>query len=140
MILSQEITDDKKYQSFKQSLIGDVINNSTLIGGGDKNIEEVFDEFWLKLCKPLFTEENNLAQSFIDSLEKGDLKNYVDYTPFPSKEREFTYNFATTPANGQVDIIKSLNTNSKAGNQFSDNNSWNNVSTDSALISKIKLN
>ena len=38
-----------------------------------------------------YTEENNLTKNFIENLEKNDLKNFIKYTPFPSKKRILTF-------------------------------------------------
>jgi len=141
MIVSNDVLDDKKYQTFKQAIIGNIIGNQGIIGDGRDNIEEVFDAYWLNNAKPLFTEENNLTKSFIDNLEKNDLKNFIKYTPFPSKKRILTFTSesvaddATEEAN-QKSMVKSLAAQTNAS---SDPLTWN-TNSGGAYISKAKLN
>jgi hypothetical protein len=141
MIVSNDVLDDKKYQTFKQAIIGNIIGNQAIIGDGRDNVEEVFDAYWLTKAKPLFTEENNLTKSFIDDLEKNDLKNFIKYTPFPSKKRILTFTSesvaddAPEEAN-QKSMVKSLAAQTNAS---SDPLTWN-TNSGGAYISKAKLN
>ena len=144
MIISDDVLDDKKYQTFKNAMIGNIIGNKSIIGNGFDDIEKVFDDYWLTIAKPVFLEENNITKSFIENLEKNKLKNYLVYTPFDTKKtREFTY---TTESNAveankksQQNMIKGLGATS---NQNTNNNTWNdtNGNSSSAFISKAKLN
>jgi hypothetical protein len=141
MIVSDDVLDDKKYTSFKQAIIGNTIGNQAIIGDGKTNIEEVFDAYWLTRAKPLFTEENNLTKNFIENLEKNDLKNFIKYTPFPSKKRILTFtteSVADNPAEeeNQKSMVKNLAAQTNSNN---DVNTWNN-DTGGAYISKAKLN
>ena len=143
MIMSEDVLDDKKYQTFKKALIGNVIGNSSIIGKGSSNIEDVFDAYWLNIAKPEFTNENNITKSFIDNLEKTKLKNFLVYTPFDKKERIFNY----TIENGAVADVKTSQQNMIKGlgattNQNTNNNTWNDTNGNStgAYISKAKLN
>jgi hypothetical protein len=143
MIVSDDIVDDKKYQTFKQQIIGNVIGNKTIIGEGSAEIEEVFDLYWLNTAKPAFLEENNISKSFVENLEKNSLKNYLIYTPFETKQREFKF----TTENGadsekkksQENMIKGL---ANTTNQNTNINTWNDTNGNStgAYISKAKLN
>ncbi len=143
MIISDDVTDDKKYEIFKQQMIGNVIGNQTILGNGSVDIEAVFDLYWGKTAKPAFLEENNITKSFIESLEKTDLKNYLIYTPFDKKQREFT--FTTENAadaekkKSQENMIKGLGNST---NQNTNINTWNdtNGNATGAYISKAKLN
>ena len=84
--------DIKKYQTFKTAMIGNIIGNKAIIGDGFDDIEKVFDDYWLTIAKPVFLEENNITKSFIENLEKNDLKNYLIYTPFDlNKQRKGTF-------------------------------------------------
>ena len=144
MIISDDVLDDKKYQTFKNAMIGNIIGNKSIIGNGFDDIEKVFDDYWLAIAKPVFLEENNITKSFIDNLEKSKLKNFLVYTPFDTKKtREFTY---TTESNA-VEAIKKSQQNMIIGlgatsNQNTNNNTWNdtNGNSASAFISKAKLN
>jgi hypothetical protein len=142
MIVSEDVLDEKKYESFKQSLIGNVINNKGLIGSGLSNFEEVFDAYWIGIAKPLFTEENTITNEFINNLEKTKLKNFLKYTPFDKKERVFNY---TTESNeddatkkAQQNMIKGLGAST---NLNTNNNTWNDANgATGANTSKAKLN
>jgi hypothetical protein len=144
MIVSDDVLDDKKYQTFKNAMIGNIIGNKAIIGDGFDDIEKVFDDYWLTIAKPVFLEENNITKSFIDNLEKNKLKNFLVYTPFDNKKtREFTYttesNAVASVKKSQENMIKGLGATS---NQNNDNNTWNSDGGNSsgAYISKAKLN
>lgn len=141
MIVSDDVLDDRKYTAFKQAIIGNIIGNQGIIGDGKTNIEEVFDAYWIGNAKPLFTEENDLTKSFIDNLEKNDLKNFIKYTPFPSKKRILTFtteNVADDDAEkqNQEKMVKNL---AAQTNSNTDLSTWNN-DVSGAFISKVKLN
>jgi len=142
MIMSEDVLDDKKYESFKQALIGNVINNQSLIGNTTTNLDAVFDAYWILTAKPLFLEENNITKAFINELEKTKLKNFLKYTPFDKKERVFNY----TIENGATDDKKKAQQNMVKGlgastNLNTDNNTWNDENgATGAYTSKAKLN
>lgn len=143
MIVSNEVTDSNKYETFKQALIGNIINNTTITKGSRFDISFIFDSFWLKTAKPSFEEENKITKEFIDNLEKTKLKSFITYNPFPKKKRIFTYTSqqVSNPdiKRGQENMIKSLNAQTNANNgptTWNDNN--NNVA--GVYISKAKLN
>jgi hypothetical protein len=136
MILSPEITDDKRYQTFKNAIIGNIIKNTDILGSGSMDVEAQFDGYWLQIAKPKFTEENAITNAFIDNMEKGILKDFIKYTPFPSKTREFTYEKSTSPTDSQKDLINGL------GRVLANTNkiSWNNQDKASVYVAKLKLN
>jgi len=143
MIVSDDVVDDKKYQTFKQQIIGNIIGNQTVIGNGSADIEAAFNLYWEKTAKPAFLEENNISKSFVDNLEKNGLKNYLVYTPFSKKDREFTFtteNPSTTDKKkSQENMIKGL---ANTTNQNTNVLTWNdtNGNATGAFISKAKLN
>jgi hypothetical protein len=136
MILSPEILDDKKYQTFKTAIIGNIIKNNDIIGTGSTDVEAQFDGYWLQNAKPKFTEENAITSAFIDSMEKGILKNFINYTPFTSKTRKFTYEVSTSPNDSQKELINGL------GRVLANNDkiSWNNQDKALVYVAKLKLN
>ena len=144
MIVSDDVLDDKKYQTFKTAIIGNIIGNKSIIGNGFDDIEKVFDDYWIKIAKPVFLEENNITKSFIENVEKTKLKNFLIYTPFDTKKtREFFY----TTENGALPAVKKSQENMIKGlaassNQNTNNNTWNDTDGNStgAFISKAKLN
>ena len=134
---------EKKYETFKKALIGNIIGNASIIKGGQDNIEAVFDAYWIQTAKPVFLSENNITKAFIDNMEKTKLKNFLVYTPFSKKERVFTYTIENAAAaqvkTSQQNMIKGLGATT---NQNTNNNTWNDTNGNStgAYISKAKLN
>jgi len=143
MIMSEDVLDEKKYETFKKALIGNIIGNASIIGKGSDNIEAVFDAYWQQTAKPIFLSENNITKAFIENMEKTKLKNFLVYTPFDKKERVFTYTIENTAAaqvkTSQQNMIKGLGATT---NQNTNNNTWNDINGNStgAYISKAKLN
>jgi hypothetical protein len=143
MIISDDILDSKKYETFKTAMIGNIIGNASIIGTGFDDIEKKFDDYWLVKTKPLFLNETNITKSFIDNIEKTPLKNFMIYTPFDKKTREFTYTtLSNAPDNkkkSQQTMISSLGDTT---NRNTDINKWNSEDgvNSAAYISKVKLN
>jgi hypothetical protein len=143
MIMSEDVLDEKKYETFKKALIGNIIGNASIIGKGADNIEAVFDAYWQQTAKPVFLSENNITKAFIENMEKTKLKNFLVYTPFDKKERVFTYTIENAAVaqvkTSQQNMIKGLGATT---NQNTNNNTWNDTNGNStgAYISKAKLN
>jgi hypothetical protein len=144
MIISDDVTDEKKYQTFKQQMIGNILGNQAVLGNGSVDIEAIFDTYWISTVRPVFLEENNITKSFIDSLEKNELKDYLIYTPFDVvKQRNFTFttenSLDDTQKKSQENMIKGL---ANTTNQNTNVLTWNdlNGNTAGAYISKAKLN
>ena len=143
MILSNEVVDSKKYETFKKEMIGNIIGNTKLLDNGQQDIEIQFDKYWIGTAKPLFNEENTITKNFIDYVEKNDLKNFVKFTPFGSKTREFIYS-TDNQANpnekdSQQNLIKGLGAST---NQNTNTKTWcdSNGNVANIYISKAKLN
>jgi hypothetical protein len=144
MIVSEDVIDEKKYETFKQQMIGNIVGNQALTGNGSLDIEGIFDTYWIRTVKPIFLEENNITKSFIENLEKNDLKDYLIYTPFDVvKQRNFTFTtenfFNTVQKETQQNMIKGLGNTT---NQNTDVLTWNDLNNNSypGYISKAKLN
>jgi hypothetical protein len=144
MIISDDVIDEKKYETFKQELIGNVLGNQALLGDGSVDIERIFDTYWIATARPIFLEENNITKSFIENLEKNDLKDYLIYTPFDStKQRNLTFTTENSADSGQKtsqeNMIKGL---ANTTNQNTNVLTWNdtNGNATGAYISKAKLN
>jgi hypothetical protein len=144
MIVSDDVLDEKKYETFKQELIGNVLGNKALLGDGSVDIEAIFDTYWIRTARPIFLEENNITKSFIENLEKNYLKNYLIYTPFDlNKQRNFT--FTSIDPSGPLEkktkenLIKGL---ANTTNQNTNVLTWNDLNGNlpNAYISKAKLN
>jgi len=144
MIISDDVIDGKKYETFKQELIGNILGNQALLGDGSVDIERIFDTYWIATARPIFLEENNITKSFIENLEKNDLKDYLIYTPFDSnKQRNLTFTTENSADSGQKksqeNMIKGL---ANTTNQNTNILTWNdtNGNGSGAYISKAKLN
>jgi hypothetical protein len=143
MIMSDDILDDKKYQTFKNAIIGNIIGNTAIIGNGFDDLDAAFDAYWLKIAKPLFTQENDITKSFISNISKGELKDFLTFTPFEKKDRVLTY---TTDNSATQDIIDAqqnmISGLASTTNYNTDNNVWNTEIGygTKAYISKAKLN
>ena len=137
MLLSNDLKSEN-YQTFKNALIGNIINNNKLLGtaGSNTNISQEFDAYWLAQAKPLFDQENALAQTFVNEMETNKLKNFMKYTPFPSKTRLFNYELNTNPSDNEKKLIKALGAST---NQSTNKDTWNDPQG-MIFISKVKLN
>jgi hypothetical protein len=137
MLLSNDLKSEN-YQTFKNALIGNIINNNKLLGtaGSNTNISQEFDAYWLAQAKPLFDQENALAQTFVNEMETNKLKNFIKYTPFPSKTRLFNYELNTNPSDNEKKLIKALGAST---NQSTNKDTWNDPQG-MIFISKVKLN
>jgi hypothetical protein len=140
MIVSDDIVDSKKYETFKNALIGNIINNTGIIGDGNnaESLSVNFDKYWLGTAKDVFTSENNITKAFFDSIEKNELQNFLKYTPFTlKKKRMFTYTTENAGQTGQILLIRGLgateNENTKA-------TTWNDEIESEVFISKAKFN
>jgi len=145
MILSNDVIDAKKYETFKKALIGNIVGNTGIIGTNmNGDIEKQFDAYWLTQAKPQFTTENNITTDFINNLEKGELKKYVVYVPFNKVERVLNYTTDTSnenanTKNAQETLIKGLGAST---NQNTKKTTWNDKIGDvyGTYVSKAKLN
>ena len=143
MIISEDVIDGQKYEMFKQQLIGNVIGNQALLKGSSVNINELFDSYWIGIARPAFQQENNITKSFIENLEKNELKDYLIYTPFNNtSQRNFTFTSVTSGSTiqSQESMIKGL---ANTTNQNTNVRTWNDnggAGFLNAYISKAKLN
>lgn len=143
MIVSEDVIDDQKYEMFKQQLIGNIIGNQALLKGSSVNISELFDSYWIGIARPVFQQENNITKSFIENLEKNELKDFLIYAPFnDTSQRNFTFTSVTSESTiqSQESMIKGL---ANTTNQNTNVRTWNDsggVGFLNAYISKAKLN
>jgi hypothetical protein len=138
MIVSDDVTDNKKYETFKNALIGNIISNDALMSKNRFNIGDAFDEYWLKTAKPEFELENNITKFFIEDIEKNKLTTFLKYTPFNlKKKRTFTYTTENANTDAQQQLIKGLGW---VENQNTNNKTWNDEKPANVFISKAKLN
>ena len=142
MIVSDDVVDDKKYQTFKTAMIGNIINNAGIIGNGwdGTKVSEQFDAYWDKIAKPVFVDENTITKEFINYMEKEKLQNFLKFTPYSSKKRLFTYTTENANSEGQIALIKGLGATE---NQNTNNKTWNDELASplgDVFISKVKFN
>lgn len=140
MIMSNDILDSKKYDEFRDRVIGNIIGNKDALGSSTGDVGKIFDDYWSSK-KPIFDKENKVSLEFISTISRDSLTNYLNYTPFPKKDRVFTFStFNPASINDlstQNRLIKSLGSSS---NEFNTLDRWNDMITSSAYISKSKLN
>jgi hypothetical protein len=124
-------------------MIGNIVNNLSILGSGAGDVEKKFDDYWLIMTKPLFENENKITKEFIDSVEKTPLKDFLKYTPFEKKERLFTFTTeslqGTNLVKSQETLISSLADTTNRNNNINKWNSRDDI-TSGAYISKVKLN
>ena len=144
MIISDNVVDTKKYETFKNDLIGNIINNPGLIGNGEegtKNAERLsanFNIYWDKIAKPAFVQENDLTKEFIKHMQTQELQNFLKFTPYTlKKKRLFTYTTENANTDGQIELIKGLGATE---NQNTNNKTWNDEPSSEVFISKAKFN
>jgi hypothetical protein len=143
MILSDDIVDTKKYESFKNAIIGNIINDKNNIDNSrvGEGLSVLFDNYWVKIARQLFINENNITVAFLDSMERDTdkLKPFMKFTPFTSKNRELSYTVGTSAnKNYQAQVIQSLGATT---NINTSTNTWNDsLGGSTAYISKVKLN
>jgi len=142
-LLSQEVTDEKKYDTFKKALIGNIISNPAQFKGSDLELEKEFDGYWKNELKPLFTEENNLTTLSIDNYEK-EKSNFFIYNPFNgAKLKKYEFTFTTNAET--LDVIKTgreflINALGYSDNKFKTTNKWADLnSSPNRMICKVKL-
>lgn len=141
MIVSDDVLDSKKYETFKQALIGNATTNAAITAGGNDNIGEIFDKYWLTIAKPAFDIENKITLGFIDDMEKSKLKDYMIYTPFSKKKRVLSYDSEVTndatKLSAQKTMVKSLGASTNSNTKQL---TWNDQVISDAYTSKVKLN
>jgi hypothetical protein len=141
MILSDDVVDTKKYETFKNTIIGNIISDKNNIDNSrvGEGISTLFDNYWVKIARPLFISENNITIAYIDSMERDNLKNFIKFTPFPSKPRVLSYTIGESAnKNYQAQLIQSLGATTNINSSTS---TWNDLLGGStAYISKVKLN
>jgi len=150
-MLSDDIIDSIKYKTFKNELIGNILTNQTLFNGGNTELEKEFDSYWIggspnqDSAKKIFSNENTLTETFLNSLENELKGQFFIFKPFNSKKRVFDYTtvvdvLENSTLDDRKTIIKDLGLSS---NKYNNKDSWNNAlngTADAILLSKVKLN
>jgi hypothetical protein len=144
MILSDDVTDSKKYETFKTAMIGNILSNPGIIGNGEQgtenanNLSKQFDLYWDSQAKKKFVNENDITKAFITHMETKELQNFLKFTPYTlSKKRLFTYTTENANTDGQKALIKGLGATE---NQNTNNKTWDDEISPEVFISKAKFN
>ena len=103
-ILSTDVIDNKKYETFKNEMIGNILSNSSLLEDVNKDLEKEFDAYWKVRTKPEFEKQNKVALEFLNYMETNQLQNFIKFVEVDkSKIREMT--FTNTPGNTTEDNL-----------------------------------
>ena len=140
MIISDDVVDTKKYETFKNSLIGNIITNNGIIGSVENGtrLSDEFDKYWLNVARPEFVNENDITKEFIRYMEAEKLQNFLKYTPFTlGKNRMFTYTTENAENEGRTTLIKGLGA---LENENTNKLTWNDELISEVFISKSKFN
>jgi hypothetical protein len=139
MLMSNDVIDLKKQETFRNALIGNVIINTDLIGNKDKakELEKAFNDYWVIKKRPQFVKENDITRGIIDKKEKEELVSFLKFTPYTKgKKRVFTYTTENANSDNQITLIKGLG---QFGNLNTDAKTWNDQISPATWVSKTKL-
>jgi hypothetical protein len=139
MLMSNDVIDLKKQETFRNALIGNVIINMDLIGNKDKakELEKAFNDYWVIKKRPQFVKENDITRGIIDKKEKEELVSFLKFTPYTKgKKRVFTYTTENANSDNQITLIKGLG---QFGNLNTEAKTWNDQISPATWVSKTKL-
>ena len=137
-ILSQQILDENRYNTFKESIIGNLRDNQGVLGNVTfVQVEQSFDNYWKGVARPAYLSENAATNTFLTDFQTNALRNYLNFTPFNlNKERVFTYETILQPTAEQVQLIKNLG---NKNNIDSNTTSWTTSVGANVIIGKAQL-
>ena len=137
MLMSNDVIDSKKYETFRNALIGNILINTELIGNNGNKLLKAFDDYWEVQTKPNFVKENLITKELIDKKEKEDLVRFLKFDPYTKgKKRVFTYTTENADSDNQITLIKGLG---QFGNLNTNDKTWNDQILPSTWVSKTKL-
>ena len=137
MLMSNDVIDSKKYETFRNNLIGNILINTVLIGNDGNKLLKAFDDYWDVQTKPNFVRENKITIELIDKEEKGNLVRFLKFDPYTKgKKRVFTYTTENADSDNQITLIKGLG---QVGNLNTNDKTWNDQILPSTWVSKTKL-
>ena len=136
MLMSNDVIDLKKQETFKNALIGNVIINPDF-KTYRTDLEDAFKFYWENQTRPQFENENKITIAIIDKKEKEELVRFLKFDPYTKgKKRVFTYTTENANSDNQITLIKGLG---QFGNLNTDAKTWNNEISPSTWVSKVKL-
>lgn len=137
-ILSQPILDENRYNTFKESIIGNLRDNLGVLGNVTfTQVEQSFDNYWKGVARPAYLSENAATNTFLTDFQTNALRDYLNFKPFNlNKERVFTYETILLPSTEQVQLIKNLG---NKNNLNTDTTSWTTSIGANVIIGKAQL-
>ena len=137
-ILSQQILDENRYNTFKESIIGNLRDNQGVLGNVTfVQVEQSFDNYWKGVARPAYLSENAATNTFLTDFQTNALREYLNFTPFNlNKERVFTYETILQPTAEQIQLIKNLG---NKNNIDSNTTSWTTSVGANVIIGKAQL-
>ena len=137
-ILSQQILDENRYNTFKESIIGNLRDNQGVLGNVTfVQVEQSFDNYWKGVARPAYLSENAATNTFLTDFQTNALRDYLNFNPFNlNKERVFTYETILQPTAEQVQLIKNLG---NKNNIDSNTTSWTTSVGANVIIGKAQL-
>ena len=136
-ILSQQIIDENRYNSFKNSIIGNLRDNTAVLGNVTfQQVEATFDNYWKGVARPAYQLENGATDAFLTDFQVNVLRNFLNFTQVSlNKERVFTYETILQPVPDQVLLVKNLGNKNNIDTNVS---SWT-TTLGNAIIGKAQL-
>ena len=137
-ILSQQILDENRYNTFKESIIGNLRDNQGVLGNVTfVQVQQSFDNYWKGVARPAYLSENAATNTFLTDFQTNALREYLNFTPFNlNKERVFTYETILQPTAEQIQLIKNLG---NKNNIDSNTTSWTTSVGANVIIGKAQL-
>jgi hypothetical protein len=137
-ILSQQILDENRYNSFRNAIIGNLRDNAGVLGNVTfVQLEQSFDNYWKGVARPAYLEENAATNTFLTEFQTNALREFLNFTPFNlNKERVFTYETVLQPLSEQIQLIKNLG---NKNNINSETSSWTTSLGSNVIIGKAQL-
>lgn len=134
LILSQYILDDKMYSTFKNILLGTIIENINDFGENATLLNDYFDRYWIQKIKPIFKSETDASNNFLDSFRQNNLTTYFNYKPYTVNQRiEYTYEKEDNSI-----VSKMIENLGATNNTENSKDSWNKI-IDGAYLAKVKF-
>jgi len=109
-ILSQQIIDENRYNTFKNAIIGNLRDNASVLANVTfQQVEATFDNYWKGVARPAYQLENGATDAFLTDFQVNELRKFLNFTEVNlNKERLFTYETILQPTAEQIQLIKNL--------------------------------
>jgi hypothetical protein len=136
-ILSQQIIDENRYNTFKNAIIGNLRDNTSVLANVTfQQVEATFDNYWKGVARPAYQLENGATDAFLTDFQVNELRKFLNFTEVNlNKERLFTYETILQPTAEQIQLIKNLGNKNNIDTNIS---SWT-TSFGNVIIGKAQL-